>query len=158
MNRKTSSKPAGHKIAATNRKARFQYHILESFQAGIVLQGTEVKSIREGSVNLGESFASLQNGELFLCDCHISPYSHGNDANHDPVRRRKLLLHKREIYKLFSKVQIKGFTLVPLKMYFVNGRVKVDIALAEGKKLYDKREDIKRRDIERDLRQDKRDY
>ncbi|MGC9328557.1 MAG: SsrA-binding protein SmpB [Candidatus Hinthialibacter sp.] len=153
MTSKSVKSSERQKIAATNRKARFQYHILETFQAGIVLQGTEVKSIREGRVNLGESYAAIRHGEVYLCDCHISPYSHGNYANHDPVRQRKLLMHKREIIRLFSKVQTKGLTLVPLKMYFVNGRVKVDIALVQGKKLYDKREDIKRRDIEREMRQ-----
>ncbi|MBN2329263.1 MAG: SsrA-binding protein SmpB [Candidatus Omnitrophica bacterium] len=152
MTAKSAKSSERYKIAATNRKARFQYHILETMQAGIVLQGTEVKSIREGRVNLGESFASIRQGEMFLCDCHISPYSHGNYANHEPLRPRKLLMHKREIIRLFSKVQIKGLTLVPLKMYFVNGRVKVDIALVQGKKLYDKREDIKKRDIEREIR------
>lgn len=152
MAKKSAATSEGIKIAATNRKARFLYHILETFQAGIVLRGTEVKSIRQGSVNLGDSYASIKNGELYLCDCHISPYSHGNYANHDPLRPRKLLMHKREIVRLFGKVQLKGFTLIPLKMYFVNGRVKVDIALARGKKLFDKREDIKKRDIEREMR------
>lgn len=143
------------KIIAKNRKARFEYHILETFQAGIVLQGTEVKSIRQGKVNLAESFATIRGGELYLSDCHISPYSHGNFANHEPLRPRKLLMHKREIIRLFTKVQIKGLTLVPLKMYFVNGRVKVDIALAQGKKLHDKRDDMRRRDMDREIRSDK---
>lgn len=147
---KTASEP--QKIAATNRKARHEYHILETFQAGIVLTGTEVKSIREGRVNLQESFVTIDKGELYLVDCHINPYSHGNVYNHEPTRTRKLLMHKREIIKLFVKTQTKGFTIVPLKMYFVHGKVKLDIALAQGKKLYDKREDMKRRDIEREVR------
>ena len=155
MANKTANSSEGQKIAATNRKARFLYHILETFQTGIVLQGTEVKAIRGGSVNMGDSYASIKNGELYLCDCHISPYSHGNYANHIPLRPRKLLMHKREIVRLFGKVQTKGLTLIPLKIYFVNGRVKVDIALARGKKLHDKRDDIKRRDIDRDMKTEK---
>ncbi len=149
-------KPPGEKQknAATNRRARFEYHILETIQAGMALRGTEVKSIREGRVNMQDSFASIENGEIFLIDCHISPYSHGNVANHEPLRPRKLLLHKRETIRLFSKVQAKGFTLIPLRMYFVRGRVKIDIALARGKTLYDKSETIKRRDIERDMKQE----
>lgn len=152
MASKSTNQAERHKIAATNRKARFQYEILETFQAGIALQGTEVKSVREGKVNLGDSFGNIKNGELFLCDCHISPYSHGTYANHEPLRPRKLLMHKREIIRLFTKVQTKGLTLVPLKMYFENGRVKVDIALVRGKKLYDKRDDMKTRDIEREMK------
>jgi SsrA-binding protein len=152
MAAKSADPSERHKIAATNRKARFEYHILETFQAGIVLQGTEVKSVREGKVNLGDSFGNIKNGELYLCDCHISPYSHGNYANHDPLRPRKLLMHKREIVRIFTKIQMKGLTLIPLKVYFQNGRVKVDIALARGKKLYDKRDDIKMRDIDREMK------
>lgn len=152
MAAKSAKQSEGQKIAATNRKARFEYHILETFQAGIALQGTEVKSVREGKVNLGDSFGNIKHGELYLCDCHISPYSHGNYANHEPLRPRKLLMHKREIIRLFTKTQIKGLTLIPLKMYFQNGRVKVDIALAKGKKQFDKRDDIKSRDIDREMR------
>lgn len=147
---------ASTKTAATNRKARHEYHILESFEAGVVLQGTEIKSIRQGKVNLQDSFAQIDRGEVYLMDCHISPYSHASFDNHDPVRPRKLLMHKREIHRLFGKIQAKGFTLVPLKLYFERGRAKVDLALARGKKMWDKREDVKRRDIERDLRQNQK--
>lgn len=150
MKQKTSSKEP-HKLIANNRKARFQYHLLETFQAGIALMGSEVKSARQGSVNLSDSYASIKDGEMYLVDCHISPYSHGGYANHEPKRPRKLLLHKREIVKLFSKVQTKGLTIIPTRMYFVRGRIKVDIALAKGKKLYDKREDTKKRDIDREI-------
>ncbi|MBI1387119.1 MAG: SsrA-binding protein SmpB [bacterium] len=150
MTKKDQSKPE-HKNAAQNRKARHEYHILETFQAGIALQGTEVKSLRQGKANLQDSYASIEKGEIYLLDCHISPYEQGNIYNHDPRRPRKLLMHKMEIIRLFSKVQQKGYTLVPLKIYFVRGKAKVDIALAQGKKLYDKREDIKRRDIDREM-------
>ncbi len=139
------------KIVANNRKARHQYHILETLQAGIALKGTEVKSIREGRVNLNESFAAINEGEAYLMDCHISPYSHGNINNHEPTRPKKLLLHKREIIKLFGKLQTKGLTMIPLRMYFERGKVKVDIAMARGKKLHDKREDMKKRDLEREM-------
>ncbi|MGI6454387.1 MAG: SsrA-binding protein SmpB [bacterium] len=141
-----------HKIVAQNRKARHDYHILDVFQAGIVLTGSEVKAIREGGANFKDSYAAIERGELFLLECHISPYSHGGYANHEPTRPRKLLMHKREIMKLFGKLQTRGLTLVPLRMYFVRGKVKVDIALAQGKKQYDKREDIKKRDIDREMR------
>lgn len=155
MNKK-SSFGESQKIVATNRKARHLYHILETFQAGIVLKGTEVKSMREGHANLQEGYAAIKNGELYLMDCHISPYSHASFDNHDPLRPRKLLMHKREIARLSGKIQAKGFTLVPLKLYFVRGKVKVDLALARGKKMWDKREDVKRRDIERDMRQNQK--
>lgn len=140
------------KIITTNRKARHEYEILESMETGIVLLGTEVKSLREGRANLKESFANVRNGELFLHNAHISPYSHGNINNHDPIRTRKLLLHKKQIKKLIGKVQEKGLTLVPLRLYFKNGKVKVELALAKGKKIYDKRRDIAKRDSERELR------
>ncbi len=142
------------KVVASNRKARHLYHIVETFQAGMALTGTEVKSLREGRANLQDSFAGVENGELYLFDCHISPYSHGNYANHEPKRTRKLLMHKREIARLFGKVQAKGFTLIPLKIYFTRGKAKVDIALARGKKLFDKREDIKRRDLDREMQRE----
>ncbi len=151
--KQTVSEP--QKVVATNRKARHTYHIIETHQAGIALTGTEVKSLREGRANLQDSYAGIERGELYLMDCHISPYSHGNYANHEPRRPRKLLMHKREIARLFGKVQAKGFTLIPLKIYFVRGKAKVDIALARGKKLYDKREDIKRRDLDREMRQER---
>lgn len=150
MTKKTDSTD-NQKVAATNRKARFEYFIMESMEAGIVLQGTEVKSIRQGKINLQESYATVDNGEVTLWDCHISPYDHCGFTNHDPKRPRKLLLHKKEILKLFVKLQIKGLTLVPLKVYFTRGKVKVQVGLAKGKKNYDKREDIKRKDMQREM-------
>src|SRR3990167_2249404 len=123
----------------TNRKAYHDYFIEETFEAGLVLRGTEVKSLREGRVNLKDSFARVEREELFLYNCHISPYSHGNISNHDPTRTRKLLLRKGEIEKLIGKTQQKGMTLIPLKIYFKRGWAKVELALAKGKKLYDKR-------------------
>ena len=137
---------------AENRKAFHDYHLLETFEAGLVLLGTEVKAIREGRVNLRDSFARLEEGEVFLYNVHISPYSHRGYADHEPLRRRKLLLHHDEIRKLIGKTVEKGMTLVPVRMYFKNGRVKVAVALARGKKDYDKRETIKRRDIDRETR------
>jgi SsrA-binding protein len=137
------------KIIATNRKATHDYFILEKYEAGIVLKGTEVKSIRQGKVNLRDSFARIIKGEIFLMNMHISPYTHGNVFNHDPLRDRKLLMHKKEIARLAGKVAQKGLALVPLTLYFKDGRVKVELALVKGKKLYDKREDIKKRDLQR---------
>jgi SsrA-binding protein len=145
------SDDSGRRIVATNRKARHDYHILEVYQAGIALLGTEVKSLRAGHVSLVDSYADIQEGELYLLNCHINPYTHGTAWNHNPMRRKKLLLHRREIDKLAGKIQQRGFTLIPLSVYFERGRAKVDIALAKGKKLYDKREDMKRRDQERDI-------
>jgi SsrA-binding protein len=150
MKKKKETEPR-QKIAATNRKARHQYHILETIEAGIVLQGTEIKSIRQGKVSLLESFAQIKHGEVFLNECHISPYDHGGYANHEPKRSRKLLLHKKEIIRLFVKLQTKGYTLIPLKIYFTRGKAKVLLALAQGKKMYDKREDLKRRDMDREI-------
>ena len=137
---------------AENRKAYHDYHLLETFEAGIVLLGTEVKAIREGRVNLRDSFARLDNGEIYLYNVNISPYSHRGSADHDPLRRRKLLLHRDEIRKLVGKTVVKGMTLVPVRMYFKKGRVKVAVSLAKGKKEYDKRETIKRRDTDRETR------
>jgi len=138
--------------ATKNRKAFHNYQIIESFEAGIALQGTEVKSIREGKVNLKESFARIIKGEVYLMNCHISAYDYGNVNNHNPVRDRKLLLHKDEINRLIGKMNKKGLTLVPLSMYFKRNRVKVEIALAKGKREYDHREDIKKRDLQREER------
>lgn len=139
-----------------NRKARFEYLIEETFEAGIVLSGTEVKSLRGGLANLQDSFARIENGEIWLCQCHISPYEKGNRFNVDSKRKRKLLLHRSEIRRLDGKVQEKGLTLIPLRMYFRGGKAKVELALARGKKLYDKREaqagKDARRQIERALR------
>ena len=137
---------------ATNRKAYHDYFIEEKFEAGIVLQGTEVKSLREGRVNLQDSYASVKEGEVFLHNCHISPYSHGNVMNHDPTRVRKLLLHKKEIHKLMGRTQQKGLTLIPLRIYFSErGHAKIELGLAKGKKLYDRRETIKAREAGREV-------
>ena len=141
----------GKKIIAVNRKARRDYEIIESLEAGMVLKGTEVKSLREGRINFKDSYAKVQDGEVFLVNAHISPYSHGNLQNHDPLRERKLLLHKSEIKRLTGKTVEKGLTLVPLSAYFVGGRVKVELALARGKRRGDKRETIKRRDAQREV-------
>jgi SsrA-binding protein len=145
------------KILATNRKAFFNYEILERAEAGVSLRGTEVKSIREGGLNFRDSYVEFRGGELFLVGCRVGPYSHGNLLNHPEERDRKLLLHKREILKLGGKATEKGLTLVPLRSYFKNGRIKIEIGLARGKKAHDKRETIKRKDIERETRQAMRD-
>ncbi len=139
------------KIVTENRKARYEYHILETYEAGIALQGTEVKSLRTGKSNLRDSYARVENGELLLYNMHIGHYQHGNRFNHEPKRVRRLLMHKREIMRLFGKTREKGLALVPLKVYFKNGWAKVEIALAKGKKLYDKRKDIAERDAKREL-------
>ncbi len=140
------------RVIADNRKALYDYAVLETFEAGVVLLGTEVKSIREGSVNLRDSYARLDNGEVWLLNLHIGPYSHSGYASHEDRRQRKLLLHKAEIRKLTGKVAEKGLTLVPLRMYFKDGRVKVALALAKGKQVHDKRETIRRREIDRETR------
>jgi SsrA-binding protein len=137
---------------AENRKAFHDFHLLETFEAGLVLLGTEVKAIREGRVNLRDSFARVEDGEVFLYNVNISPYSHRGYAEHEPLRRRKLLLHRDEIRKLIGKTVEKGMTLVPVRLYFKNGRVKVAVSLAKGKKEYDKRETIKRREVDRETR------
>jgi SsrA-binding protein len=137
---------------AENRKAFHDYHVLDTFEAGIALLGTEVKAIREGRVNLRDSFARVEDGEVFLYNVTISPYSHRGYANHEPLRRRKLLLHRDEIRKLIGKTVERGMTLVPLRLYFKKGRVKVAVSLAKGKKDYDKRETIRQRDAERETR------
>ena len=134
-----------------NRKAKFNYKIFEEIETGIVLTGTEIKSIRNGKANLGDSYAVIKNGECFLINMHISPYEQGNLFNHDETRTRKLLLHKKEILKLGNKIRLEGFTLVPLKMYLVRGKAKVLLGLAKGKKNYDKRQSIKERDIKRNI-------
>lgn len=137
----------------TNRKARFNFEFLERFEAGICLQGTEVKSLRNGQASLEEAYARLQGPELYLINCHIKPYAHGNVMNHEPTRPRKLLLHRREIRKLATKVTQRGLTLVPLQIYFnKRGLAKVELALARGKAAHDKREAIKKRDQEREIR------
>lgn len=139
------------KIITNNRKARHDYNIIETLEAGIVLKGTEVKSMRFGKVNLKDSYASIKDGELFLIGMHVSPYEFGNIFNHDPERDRKLLVHQKELRRLIGKIQTQGVTLVPLKLYFKRGKVKVELALATGKKLYDRRHDIAKRDAEREM-------
>ncbi|MCD6487335.1 MAG: SsrA-binding protein SmpB [Syntrophobacterales bacterium] len=142
------------KIICQNKLARRNYFIDDTYEAGIVLAGTEVKALREGRGNMKDSYAQVKNGEVFVYDMHISPYSHGNRSNHISLRVRKLLLHKREIKKLYGKSNERGLTLIPLKMYFKNGKVKLEIGVGKGKKLYDKREDIRRRDDMRDAQRD----
>lgn len=137
---------------AENRKAFHDYHILETFEAGIALLGTEVKGIREGQANLRDSFARVDRGEVWLFNVHINPYSHRGYVDHDPKRKRRLLLHKHEIRKLIGKTVEKGLTLVPTKMYFKNGKVKVALALAKGKDVHDKRETLRRREVDRETR------
>jgi len=139
------------KVVAENRKARHDYFIEETYEAGIALVGTEVKSLRLGKVSLRDSYAVVENGEVFLHNMHISPYEKGNRFNHDPKRSRKLLLHKQEIKRLLGKTQQRGYTLVPLRLYFRRGKAKVELALVRGKKLHDKREEIARRDAQREL-------
>lgn len=139
------------KVVAQNKKANHDYSIEETFEAGIVLQGTEIKSIRNGRVNLKDSYARIDRGEVFLLNMHVSPYEQGNRYNHDPLRQRKLLLHKREIVKLIGATKEEGYALVPLKMYLKNGYAKVLIGLGKGKKKYDKREDLKKKEAKRDI-------
>ena len=151
MTEKTEREKAQTSIAE-NRKAFHDFHLLETFEAGLVLLGTEVKAIREGRVNLRDSYARVEGGEVFLYNVNISSYSHRGYADHEALRRRKLLLHRDEIRKLIGKTVVKGMTLVPVRLYFKNGRVKVSVSLAKGKKDYDKRETIKRREVERETR------
>ena len=138
-------------MVTQNRKARHDYHVLDKWEAGIVLQGTEVKSLREGKANLKDSYARVEAGEVILYQLHISPYEKGSFYNHPPLRPRKLLLHKKQIRKLKGRVEEKGLTLIPLKIYFKDGKVKVELALARGKRLYDKRADIAKRDSDREI-------
>ncbi len=139
------------KIIAKNRKAFHDYHIEETFEAGISLVGTEVKSLRDGKANLKESYVIIKNNEAFLFGCHISPYTHGNLQNHEPLRTRKLLLHRKEIDKLWGSISQKGLALVPLKLYFKAGRAKLEIGLAKGKKQYEKRDTLKEREANREI-------
>jgi SsrA-binding protein len=141
------------KVLATNRKAFFNYEILERAEAGVVLRGTEVKAIREGGLHFRDAYVDFKQGELFLVGASVSPYSHGNLSNHPEDRARKLLLHKREILKLGGRATEKGLTIVPLRAYFKNSRVKIEIGLCRGKRVHDKRESIKRRDIDRETQQ-----
>ena len=143
---------AGERDAAHNRVAGHNYFLLEKFEAGIALRGTEVKSIREGQANLRDAYGLIKDGEAFLLNMHIGPYSHGNISNHDETRTRKLLLHREEVRKLLSKTQIKGHTLIPTRLYFRNGRVKCELAVAKGKQDWDKRETERRREADREAR------
>ncbi len=140
-----------NRVISENRKARFNYTIEDIYEAGIQLLGTEVKSIRDGRVNLKDSYAIIKNGEVFINQMHIGPYPFAAYGNHDPLRVRKLLLHKYEIKKLYGKINEMGLSLIPLKMYFKNGKVKLSLAIAKGKRRYDKRESIKRKDEKRDM-------
>ena len=135
-----------------NRKAKYNYQIFDTVEAGIVLTGTEIKSLRLGKANIRDSYVRVKNGEMYIINMHISSYENGNIFNHDETRERKLLLHKKEILKFRDKIRLEGYTIVPLKVYLVKGRAKILIGLAKGKKNYDKREDIKKRDIERNIR------
>jgi len=147
------------KVIAVNRQARHNYHVRETIEAGIALQGTEVKSLRMGKVNLKDSFARAEGGEVFLYNMHVSPYDKGNRYNHDPLRPRKLLLHKAEITRLQSKIAERGLTLIPLELYFnEKGIAKVALAVAQGKKLYDKRQDLAKRDLKRRLARGEREF
>lgn len=139
------------KVVATNRKAYHDYFIQETCEAGLSLLGTEVKSLREGKANLKDSYAIIKNNEAFLLNCHISPYSHGNIQNHDPLRTRKLLLHRKELDKLWGNISQKGFTLIPLKIYFKDGKAKVELGLAKGKRQFEKREAIKEKEAKREI-------
>ncbi|HNZ64079.1 MAG TPA: SsrA-binding protein SmpB [Bacillota bacterium] len=147
-----SDSAKGTKLITENRRARFEYHIIRRLETGIVLTGTEVKSIRQGHFSLGESYVTIRGDELYLVGAHISPYEQGNRFNPDPTRDRKLLAHRHEIRQLETAVQQRGMTLVPLRAYFLEGRVKIEIGVARGKKLFDKRETIKERSQERDIR------
>ncbi len=146
------------KIISENRKARFNYFIVDEFEAGMVLQGTEVKSLRTGRAHLKDAYAQIKNGEVFVYQMHIGAYPFAHHGNHDPQRVRKLLLHKSEIKRLYGKVNEKGFSLIPLKLYFKNGKVKLALALAKGKRKYDKRETIRRRDEQRDFERRKKEF
>jgi SsrA-binding protein len=146
-----ASQGDGDRTIATNRRARHEYEILETVEAGLVLRGTEVKSLRAGQVTFKDSYATMRNGEAWLLGCHIAPYSHGTDANHDPERDRKLLLRRREIARLTGRTAERGLTLVPLRLYFKKGRAKLELGLARGKKLHDKRSALREREVRREM-------
>lgn len=147
----SAGKKDSSRSVAENRKARHDYFIEETHEAGLVLTGTEVKSLRAGNCNLRDSYAEVRDGEVFLVNCHISPYTHGNRFNHEPMRPRKLLLHRHEIRRLAARTRERGYTLVPLRIYFSGSRAKVELAVARGKHTYDKREDLRERDAQRDM-------
>jgi len=146
-----TKKETGLKIISQNKQARLHYEIGETYEAGIALVGTEVKALREGKCNLTDSYAVIQDGEAFLHDMHISPYSHGNIMNHDPLKVRKLLLHRRELERLYGKTRERGLTLIPLRIYFKSGKIKVELGVGRGKKLHDKRQELKRRTDKREM-------
>jgi SsrA-binding protein len=148
--------PEAIKTVVVNRRARFDYFILDKVEAGIALRGTEVKSIRNGKVNLGDAYAQIEDGEAWLLQMHVSPYEQGNRNNHDPLRRRKLLMHRRQILKLKQATQEKGLTLIPLALYFKGSHLKVELGLAKGKRHHDRREDVARRDAEREIQRARR--
>lgn len=146
------------KVVSTNKKARFEFFILETYEAGLVLKGTEIKSIRNGQISLQEAYVRTNGAEIWLIGAHVAPYEHASAFQHDPKRDRKLLMHKKEIRKLFDEVRIKGLTLVPMRVYLKGGRAKLEIGLAKGKKQYDKRDSIKERDVERETSRNKGDW
>jgi SsrA-binding protein len=148
----TSAKTGGEKVLASNRQAFHNFHLGDRYEAGIVLLGTEVKSLRSGKASLQDAYARVERGEIFLFNCHIPPYDHGGYANHEPLRARKLLMHREEILRVAQRTRAGGETLVPLRIYLQNGRVKVELALARGKKLWDKRESTRKHDQEREAR------
>ena len=150
-NKKAKNNNVSSGDIAKNKKALFNYELLEKYEAGIVLLGTEVKSLRERAVNISDSYASFKKGELFIINMHISPYHFGNRNNHEPLREKKLLMKKREIKRLFGKTKEQGLTLIPISLYFSKGKVKVELALAKGKKLHDKRETLKRKTLDREM-------
>lgn len=156
------TKPAqekdGVKLVATNRQVPYKYHVLDKYEAGLVLMGSEVKALREGRANLRDAFAVIRGGDLWMVNCHISQYSHSSYGAPDPLRTRKLLMHKDEISKLAGKVEVKGLALVPLKIYFKRGRAKCELALVKGKKIHDKREEARRRVVDREMEQELRKY
>lgn len=158
MGKKKKTKKPGSSVLAKNRKAYYNYIISDKFEAGVSLLGTEVKSIRAGKANLKESYCKIRDNEVFLVDCHISPWTHANINNHDPIRARRLLLHRREINKLIGATAEKGFTIVPLKFYVKGPNIKLEIGLAKGKQLFDKRETKKRKDIDRETDRQMKEY
>ncbi|HEX2204271.1 MAG TPA: SsrA-binding protein SmpB [Longimicrobium sp.] len=158
MNKPAEKVRSGDRTVVSNRKARHEYHVLDTWETGIVLQGTEVKSLREGKANLQDAFARIDRGEMWLYNVHISPYEQGNRFNHDPLRPRKLLLHRSELRKLVGQVEQKGLTLVPLDIHFTGGLAKVTLALVRGKQLHDKRDSLRERAEQRDMERGLKDY
>lgn len=158
MAKKPRTPQPARKVVAENRQVSYKYHVLDRWEAGLVLTGTEVKALREGRANLRDAYAVLKGGEAWLLNCHISAYSHSGYAGHDPLRTRKLLLHKEQILKLSGRVQEKGLTLVPLRFYLKNGRAKCELALVKGKKVWDRRDEIRRRTAQREIEHELKRY